>query len=51
MIFMFRWDVLAGDRVDNCFLVLDLVNRTQYEVELTYSARKQLLIEPGDTCR
>jgi len=46
-----RWDVLAGDRVDNCFLVLDLVNRTQYEVELTYSARKQLLIEPGDTCR
>jgi len=46
-----RWDVLAGDRQDNCFLVLDLVNRTQNEVELTYSARKQLLIEPGDTCR
>jgi len=46
-----RWDVLAGDTVDNCFLVLDLVNRTQYEVELTYSERKQLLIEPSDTCR
>ena len=37
--------------MDNCFLVLDLVNRTQHEVELTYSPRKQLLIEPGDTCR
>jgi len=46
-----RWDILAGDRVDNCFLVLDLVNRTAEEMELTYAGRKQLQIEAADTCR
>ena len=46
-----RWDVLPGDTQHNCFLVLDLVNRTHTEMELRYTQRKTLLIEPGDMCR
>lgn len=46
-----RWDVLPGDRANNCFLVLDLLNRMGEEMELTYAGRKQILIEAGDTCR
>lgn len=46
-----RWDVLPGDTQQNCFLVLDLVNRTHTEMELQYTERKSLLIEPGDMCR
>ena len=46
-----RWDVLPGDTQHNCFLVLDLVNRTHMEMELKYTERKTLLIEPGDMCR
>ena len=46
-----RWDVLPGDTQHNCFLVLDLVNRTHVEMELQYTERKTLLIEPGDMCR
>ena len=46
-----RWDVLPGDTQHNCFLVLDLVNRTHTEMELRYTERKTLLIEPGDMCR
>ena len=37
--------------MDNCFLVVDLVNRTAEEMQLTYAGRKQLQIEAGDTCR
>ena len=33
---MSRRDVLPGERADNCYLVLDLVNRTGEEIELTY---------------
>ena len=46
-----RWDVLPGDTQHNCFLVLDLVNRTSAEMELSYAERKTLLIEPADMCR
>ena len=46
-----RWDVLPGDTQHNCFLVLDLVNRTPTEMELRYTEKKSLLIEPGDMCR
>jgi len=46
-----RWDVLPGERVENCFLVLDLLNRTGEEMELTYAGKKQLQIETGDVCR
>ena len=46
-----RWDVLPGDTQHNCFLVLDLVNKTNMEMELTYTERKTLLIEAGDMCR
>ena len=31
-----RWDVLPGDTQYNCFLVLDLVNKTCMEMELTW---------------
>ena len=43
--------MLPGDTQQNCFLVLDLVNRTHTEMELQYTERKSLLIEPGDMCR
>ena len=46
-----RWDVLPGERVENCFLGLDLINRTTEEMELTYAGAKQLQIEAGDVCR
>ena len=46
-----RWDVLPGDTQHNCFLVLDLVNKTNIELELQYTERKTLLIEAGDMCR
>jgi len=46
-----RWDVLPGDTQHNCFLVLDLVNKTTFEMELTYTEKKTLLIEAGDMCR
>ena len=46
-----RWDVLPGDTQHNCFLVLDLVNKTKTEVELQYTEKKTLLIEAGDMCR
>ena len=46
-----RWDVLPGDTQHNCFLVLDLVNKTYIELELQYTERKTLLIEAGDMCR
>ena len=46
-----RWDVLPGDTQHNCFLVLDLVNKTNMEMELTYTEKKTLLIEAGDMCR
>ena len=42
---------MPGDTQHNCFLVLDLVNRTHTEMELRYTQRKTLLIEPGDMCR
>ena len=37
--------------MENCFLVLDLLNRTGEEMELTYAGKKQLQIETGDVCR
>ena len=46
-----RWDVLPGDTQHNCFLVLDLVNKTNIELELQYTEKKTLLIEAGDMCR
>ena len=46
-----RWDVLPGDTQHNCSLVLDLGTRTRTEMELRYTERKTLLIEPGDMCR
>ena len=46
-----RWDVLPGDTQHSCFLVLDLVNKTPHEMELTYAERKVILIEAGDMCR
>ena len=43
--------MLPGDTQHNCFLVLDLVNKTPHEMELSYAERKTILIEAGDMCR
>ncbi|XP_074600662.1 trafficking protein particle complex subunit brun [Brevipalpus obovatus] len=46
-----RWDVLAAERPSHCYLVFDILNSTDNEVELKYHENKSILIEPRETCR
>ncbi|XP_054156473.1 protein brunelleschi-like [Oppia nitens] len=46
-----HWDVLPADLPTNCFLVLDALNVTTQEMELHYTATKEILIEANETCR
>uniref|UniRef100_A0A6A7FTM0 Protein brunelleschi-like n=1 Tax=Hirondellea gigas TaxID=1518452 RepID=A0A6A7FTM0_9CRUS len=47
-----RWDVLPGDQSDQCYLVLDLLNRSSSEMELTYTTDgRRILVQAGDSCR
>ena len=38
-------------RPSNCYLVFDVLNATNSEMELKYSENKSILIEPKETCR
>lgn len=38
-------------RPSNCYLVFDVLNATNYEMELNYSENKSILIESRETCR
>ncbi|XP_003738855.2 protein brunelleschi-like, partial [Galendromus occidentalis] len=40
-----QWDVLLADSADECYLVLDIENRTSHEVELEYQEGKSLAVE------
>ena len=46
-----KWDVLPSESSDKNFLVLDITNCSQYEMDLLYADSKNLVIEPCDVCR
>ena len=46
-----QWDVMPSETLNKSYLVLDIENRTEYEMEITYDPAKSLSIEPGDACR
>ena len=46
-----KWDVLPSESSDKNFLVLDITNYSQNEMELMYADSKTLMIEPSDVCR
>ncbi|XP_015791675.2 protein brunelleschi [Tetranychus urticae] len=46
-----KWDVLPAEMPSHCYLVFDVLNATNYEMELNYSENKSILIEPRETCR
>ncbi|KAF2361387.1 TRAPP II complex Trs120 [Trinorchestia longiramus] len=46
------WDVLPGDAPQQCYLVLDLLNRSCSEMVLTYTTDgRSILVQAGDSCR
>uniref|UniRef100_A0A2R5L9E5 Putative targeting complex trapp subunit n=1 Tax=Ornithodoros turicata TaxID=34597 RepID=A0A2R5L9E5_9ACAR len=46
-----KWDVLPAQVASQCYLVLDVLNGTEHEMELSYPEQKRMLIEPHDSCR
>ncbi len=47
-----KWDVLPAEIVNENYLVLDLLNQTIHEMDITYGpTNKTLSIEPDDVCR
>lgn len=46
-----RWDVLPADTPNQCYIVLDLLNAAQHEMDLHYTPTKHILIEAGESCR
>lgn len=38
-------------RISHCYLVFDILNSTDFEMELKYHENKSILIEPRETCR
>lgn len=46
-----KWDVLPGESPNMCYLVLDILNATDHEMEVQYTVNKRILIEARDTCR
>ncbi|KAL1123080.1 hypothetical protein AAG570_002168 [Ranatra chinensis] len=46
-----NWDVLPSEICTQFYMVLDVVNMTNQEVEVKYTANKSILIEENETCR
>lgn len=46
-----KWDVLPAEVASQCYLVLDVLNATDQEMELSYPEQKHMLIEPHESCR
>ena len=46
-----KWDVLPADKVNENYLVLDIANMSEHEMDLKYAPTKRLTIEQGDVCR
>ena len=49
--FVTKWDVLPSETLNKNYIVLDIENQTESELEITYDPAKSLAIEPGDECR
>ncbi len=43
--------VIIYSRPSQFYLVLDVCNATQHEMELQYAKSKQILVEKSETCR
>ncbi|XP_043233359.1 trafficking protein particle complex subunit 9-like [Amphibalanus amphitrite] len=50
-VYITKWDVLPAETPSSCYLVLDVLNATEHELELEYTAGKKLLMEGDETCR
>ncbi|XP_037073771.1 LOW QUALITY PROTEIN: trafficking protein particle complex subunit 9-like [Pollicipes pollicipes] len=50
-VYITKWDVLPAETLSSCYLVLDVLNATDAELELQYTDGKRLLMEGGETCR
>ena len=46
-----KWDVVPSESSDKNFLVLDITNCSQNEMDLMYADSKKLVIETCDVCR
>ncbi|XP_075217129.1 trafficking protein particle complex subunit brun isoform X2 [Lycorma delicatula] len=46
-----NWDVLPADTSSQFYLVLDIANMTNQELELKYTSTKSILIEENESCR
>ncbi|GAB6019419.1 hypothetical protein CHUAL_001000 [Chamberlinius hualienensis] len=50
-LFLTKWDVLPAESPSHCYLVLDILNASDHEMEVQYSTNKRILVEANDTCR
>ncbi|CAG7822209.1 unnamed protein product [Allacma fusca] len=50
-LYITKWDTLPGDSPSQFYLVLDLWNATQHEMEVHYAKTKQILVEKSESCR
>lgn len=50
-VYITKWDVLPAETPSSCYLVLDVLNATDHELELEYTEGKRLLMEGAETCR
>lgn len=46
-----KWDVLPAQVASHCYLVLDVLNGTDHEMELSYPEQRHMLMEPHESCR
>ncbi|CAN8000592.1 unnamed protein product [Ixodes hexagonus] len=46
-----QWDVLPAQVASECYLVLDVSNGTEHEMELWYPHERRMLMEAHDSCR
>lgn len=46
-----QWDVLPAQVASECYLVLDVSNGTEHEMELLYPHERRMLMEAHDSCR
>ncbi|XP_065583206.1 protein brunelleschi-like isoform X2 [Artemia franciscana] len=46
-----KWDMMPSEMPDHVYLVLDILNVTQNEIEIQYAKTKCIAIEGGESCR
>ncbi|ODN02451.1 Trafficking protein particle complex subunit 9 [Orchesella cincta] len=50
-LYITKWDTLPGESPAQFYLVLDLWNATDNEMEVQYAKNKQILVEKAESCR